>query len=285
MRTAQTYRSGLFFATINSYIHSLIFFSMSFWPSWNEEKPFAIGLLALIGFSVIFLWFKTDYVLRQSARLDKPEPTEYTISVEGYAKVSGKPDIATITLGVETKADTVADAQKKNSETMNVIMAKVKALGIAEDDLQTQNYSVYENLIWNGDKQVNESKGWAVNQQLVVKVRDTSKISTVLETAGQNGITNIYGPNFTMDDPNKLKDTAREKAIADAMKKAAEMQKQLGVRFTDVVGYTEWTDSGSYPSYTYGYEKGGMGGGAAPDIAVGSVEVILHTSVIFRISE
>ena len=256
----------------------------SFWPSWEDNKPFAIGLLALIGFSVIFLWIKTDYTLRQSARLDKPVPFEHTFSVEGYAKVSGKPDIATLTLGVETKADTVANAQKKNSETMNVIMAKIKALGIAEDDLQTQNYSVYENLIWDSSRQKTESAGWIVNQQLVVKVRDTSKISVVLETAGQNGITNIYGPNFTIDDPNKLKDLAREKAVADAMKKAAELQKQLGVRFSDVIGYSEWTDSGSYPYASY--EKGGMGmGGGAPDIAAGSIDVILRTSVTFKLAE
>ena len=270
---------------IESNIQSLVFIYMiSFWPSWKEDKPFAIALLALMGFSVLFLWFKMDNVLRQSLMINKPAPFEHSFVVEGYAKVSGKPDIATITLGVETKSETVASAQKKNSDTMNAIMAKVKALGIAEDDMQTQNYSVYENLVWNGNKQMNDSQGWVVNQQLVVKVRDTSKISSVLETAGQNGITNIYGPNFTMDDPNKLKDQAREKAIADAMKKAAELQKQMGVRFKDVIGYSEWTDSNPYPYYAY--EKGGMGMGASsPDVAAGSVDLVLHTSITFRLDE
>lgn len=256
---------------------------VSLWPSWHENKPFALALLLTFAFLIVFLMARTTLALGEARRLDKPEPFEHQISVEGVGRVTGTPDIATVTLGVDTEGADVATAQAANSATVNALIATVVALGISTDDIQTANYSVYENTVWNSETEEYESQGWIVSQQVTVKVRDTSKISSVLDVAGKNGATSISGPNFTIDDTSNLKDPAREEAIADATDKAEALAKTLGVRLERVVGYSEWENTGPVPYY-YSYAEMGMGG-SSPDVLPGTDELTLNVSITYKLAE
>ncbi len=260
--------------------------NISLWPKWNDNKPFALALLLALSFFIVFLMVKTGQSLRLTAEIGKPEPFEHQITIDGQGKVMGTPDIATVSMGVETKGETVAGAQQQNSDTMNTLVNRLIATGIMEDDIQTANYNVYENNVYNTETEMYEESGWVVSQNVTVKVRDTSRISTVLDTAGKNGATNISGPNFTIDDPSVLKDAARGKAITDASEKAQALAKTLGVRLKKVVGYSEWSDS-SYPTPYYDYVRSdmmGMGGGA-PDVYAGSNEVTLNVSITYQLAD
>ncbi len=253
----------------------------SIWPQWEENKPFALVLLLLGAFMVIYFNVRITQVQRETEHLDKPTPYEHTIVVDGMGTVTGTPDIATVTLGVDTKGADVATTQSQNSTTVNALLAQVKALGVADADVQTSNYSVYENNEWNPDTQTYDSKGWVVSQTLTVKVRDTAKVSAILDAAGKSGVTNVSGPSFTIDDPSNLKDQAREKAVADAKAKAEKLAAELGVTLDRVVGYTEYTNTSPYPYY-----DSMMGtGGSAPTIAAGSNDVSLNVSITYKISE
>jgi uncharacterized protein YggE len=165
---------------------------------------------------------------------------------------------------------------------MNSLIESIKALGVAAADLQTSNYSVYEDKSWNPETGAYTSNGWVVSQQITVKVRDTAKISTVLDVAGRGGATNIYGPNFTIDDPSNLKDEARMAALADAQARAEVIAKNLGVKLDKVVGYSEWSDSGMYYA-----ERSfiGDGAGGTPTIEPGSTDVTVNVTVTYKLAE
>lgn len=256
---------------------------MNIWPSWKEQRPFAVLLSLLLVLLVVFVGVKVDHTLRASEQIGKPEPFEHTIFVEGEGRVNGKPDIASLVLSVESKADTVAEAQTKNTETMNTIIDEIKKLEIAEDDIQTTGYNVYENYVWNDKTQISENKGWVVSNQVTVKVRDTEKVSAVLAMSGQNGITNISGPNFTIDDPSNLKAEARAEALEDAEKKAKEIAASLGVKLESVVGFSEWYEQPPYPQPYYAMAE--MGGGGAPTIEAGTSEVVMHVTITYKLAE
>lgn len=258
----------------------------SFWPRWNENKPFALALLLGLSFFIVFLMVKTGQAIRETHEIGKPEPFEHQITIDGQGKVTATPDIATVSMGVETKGETVAIAQQQNSDTMNALVNRLIATGLSEEDIQTSNYNVYENSEYNPVTELYEESGWIVSQQVTVKVRDTSRISVVLDTAGKNGATNISGPNFTIDDPSVLKDAARGKAIADASEKAQALAKKLGVRLKKVVGYSEWSDNG-YPTPYYDYMRSDMMGvgGATPDIFAGTNEVTLNVSITYQLAD
>ena len=198
---------------------------MDLWPKWQENKPFALGLLVLVTFLVMFLWVKIDHTMRQAAEVGSPQPSEHSITIEGKSKVTGAPNVASVDLTVETKAGSVADAQRSNTDTVNALLEKIKGQGIASEDIQTTYYSSYENFEWNPNLQKSISIGWIVSQQLSVKIRDLDKVGKVLEVAGQNGVTNISGPNLTLDDQSHLEAEAREKAIAEAETRARELER------------------------------------------------------------
>lgn len=255
-------------------------------PTWKDNKPFSLALLVLCSFLTVFVWAKTDKTVRETREVGKPVPSEHTIMVDAQAKVTGVPNIATVTYGVETKLPKLADAQKKNTETANALLTKVQGLGIATEDIQTSSYNSYQETIWNPTKQTSDPGNWVVSQQMTVKVREVSKVSSLLETLGQNGATNVYGPNFALDDQENLKTQAREKALAQIEKKAKDLAEKLGVRLERVVGYSEYSQDPGYPMYAYDARMGGMGGGsAAPTVAPGSVDLTLNVTVTYKLVE
>lgn len=260
---------------------------MSLWPEWKENRPFA-GLLTLfLAVLVIFFGLKSVNVFKENRQIGKPVPYEHTISIEGQGKVTAKPDIASVMIGVQSKGDTVADSQLKNTQTMNALISSIKNMGIAEDDLLTANYFVYQEQVWNPTTQISESKQWIVSQNITVKIRDASKISTVLGMAGQSGVTNISGPTFTIDDPTALKDQAREKAIKDAEMHARQIAGALGMQIEKVIGYSEYSsDNGPIPMYDRMVTSdSSLGAPPAPTIQTGTTDVKLTVNITYKLVE
>jgi hypothetical protein len=254
---------------------------MNIWPSWKEQKFFALVLSLLLLGIIAYLGAKIEGTIKSNKEIGKPVPFEHTINVEGEGRVNAKTDLATVTLTVDSKADTVPVAQEQNTTTMNNIIAQLNALGIAEDDIQTTSYNVYENWEWNPETETSEPKGWVVSQTVTVKIRDSAKVGDVLAMAGQNGVTNVSGPNFTVDDPSVYKDEAREEALADAKNRAELIANKLGVQLERVVGYSEWYEQPYPPQPYYGYALEAEG--AAPDIQAGSQEVIMHVTITYTL--
>lgn len=257
----------------------------SLFPTWHENKPVALALLLTFAFLIVFLMAKTSQTLKQTERIAKPVPYEHQITVEGTGKATGIPDIATIGMSVESKAATVAEAQQANTNVMNELISRVVTIGILKDDMQTANYSAYENVTYDPDTGISTPIGWIVSQTLSVKVRDTAKIADVIDTAGKNGATNISGPSFTIDDMSVLKGQAREKALADATTKAAGLAKSLGLRLEGVVGYSEYTDNGPVPYYGMMDAMKSYAPTATPEILAGSTDVSLNVSVTYKIAD
>lgn len=254
-------------------------------PTWEDNKPLSILASVLLGILIVFVASESVNSIREGRQIGKPTPAENLIVVDGIGKVIAIPDIATVTLGIETKADTVDQAQEKNTQTMNNLINQIKALGIPDGDIQTQNYSIYENNYWNPETGMSSSLGWIVNQSLVVKVRDTALTQQVLLIAGRNGVTNVYGPNFAIDDQEKYRNDAREKAIADAKTKAEAIAKALNLKLDVIVDYSEYF--GNDYNYPYFSERAidGMGGSSAPDLQPGSQEIQLNATITYRLAK
>lgn len=255
------------------------------WPKWRENKPFALGLLILIAYAILFLWVKTDYTIAQRREVGKPTPLEHSITVDALGKAVGKPDLATVNVTVESRDPDAAAAQTKNTGTMNDVLGKIKALGISDDDIQTSAYNSWQDCVWNQDTQVCEPTDWVVSSTATVKVRDTAKVGDVLQVAGQNGAT-VSGPNLTVDDTTSLQAEARDKAMDEALKKAKAIADKLHLKIEKVIGYSEYSND-AYPPVPYAADRlyATGGGTPAPDVQAGSQEVSLTVSVTFKLAD
>jgi uncharacterized protein YggE len=65
------------------------------------------------------------------------------LTVNGHGEVRLQPDVAYITIGVHTDGADVAQAVSANADKVASVMAALNAAGVAQEDIQTSNFSVY----------------------------------------------------------------------------------------------------------------------------------------------
>lgn len=235
--------------------------------------------LTLIGYVGVLTWNATA----QHRLIGKPADVRDTLSVSGIAKMSVKPDIARMSVGVISTGRTVAETQKQNTEKMNAITSAVKAFGVKDEDIQTSNYSISPQYDWTEGRQT--LRGYQVSQQLSIKIRDLEKIGDILAKAGDLGSNQVSGVSFEVDDTTALQKQARDQAIEDAKDKAQVLAKSLGMQLGKVISFSE--DYGSYPTPVYNsYSKVMMdesSAGAAPEVQSGSLDISKSVSITFEI--
>jgi uncharacterized protein YggE len=204
------------------------------------------------------------------------------ITVVGQGTAYGQPDQATVIVGVETFAPTVEEATIQNQTTLDNVMAALGAAGIASEDIQTTNYSLYAEQIY-GDRGPEGIAGYRVSNQVNVKIRDISVVGDVLAAVTSAGANAIYGVNFSVADPAALEAEARAGAVEDARKRAESLAELGGVTLGDVTIISEVVGQPVMPL--------GLGGGgfameqaaSAPGISPGQLSYQVQVQVTYSI--
>ncbi len=236
------------------------------------------NLLLVAG--IVYLGVTAMNAVKQNSYIGRPDAARDTIAISAEGKVTALPDIATISVGVQTENKAVSAAQKENSTKMNAIIEKVKSFGVASEDIKTSNYSIYPQYDYVNGRQI--ERGYMVTQNIDVKVRNLDKIGDILAAVGDLGANQVGGVSFTIDEPEDLRQQARLKALEAAKKKAQALADAAGVKLGKVVGFSE--NEGYVPSPMYYAKDAAMGmGGGTPSIQSGSQDVIVNVTVLYEI--
>lgn len=142
------------------------------------------------------------------------DTSKSSLAVNGQGKVSVKPDMAYITVGVTSQSKTAREAQTDNNSKMTRVIAALKGLGIKEEDIRTVSYDLspryeYTNLKTGEQKQ--QLVGYTATNQVQVTVRDLNAVGKALDSVVTAGANLSGGINFT------LSEAKMEKAYADAL--------------------------------------------------------------------
>ncbi len=210
------------------------------------------------------------------------DTTAYTISVNGTGKVAVTPDMAVINLGVEAINPDPARAISDNNERMNAVLEAIKALGVEAKDIQTTNFSMWiENIYDINGRSTGETRYHVINQ-VSVKVRDIAKTGAVLTAALNAGANSVNGISFTVADQSAFIETARAAAVANAKAKAEQLAKGLGVSVGKVRTITEYSYT---PVYTEAKADRALGMGGGVPVESGQFEISVDVQVIFDIQQ
>ena len=207
------------------------------------------------------------------------EPTGITVMAEG--KASAEPDLAMINIGVENRDVEAQKAARENNERMTAVMAALQEMGIPKENVQTVNYSIQAEI----DRENVEHRviGYVVNNSVLVKLRDMDKVGDVIDAVTEAGANNVYGIQFTFDDPSALREQARADAMADALKKAEALAQLAGVDLGRPRYISEsFMETPYYTEQMYASQAGMGGGGAAP-VSPGQREVIVQVQVTYDV--
>lgn len=254
----------------------------------------ALTVLAMLG--VVFVGAKIVTEIKGYRFIGGGVAATNTIAVSGDGEILAAPDIATISFTVREEAKKVSDAQDKVSVKVKAALASVRAQGVADKDIKTQNYSSYPKYEWQEGavscaglncppyrpgKQV--IVGYEVSQSVTVTVRNLESVNALVEGLATAGVTEMQGPNFTIDKEDDLKAQARKQAIEKARAKAEILARDLGVTLVRIVSFSEGQN---YPMYAT-MKSVGLGAAEAaaptPELPQGEQKITSNVTVTYEI--
>jgi len=202
------------------------------------------------------------------------------ISVTGEATVSVPPDQAQIDAGVATEAKTAREASDTNNAAMGKVLLALKGAGIEEKDYQTSRLSLQPESAPNRSTGPATIVGYRASNRVTIRLRDVTKVASIIDTLVGAGANDIGGINFTVSQASKLLDDAREQAIADARRKAEIYAKAAGVTLGAPLSISE---GGTPGPITFRRMAAGMA--AAAPVAQGEETLQVTVAVSWAIKQ
>jgi uncharacterized protein YggE len=201
------------------------------------------------------------------------------ISVTGEATVSVPPDLAEIGGGVTSEAKTAREASEANNAAMGKVLQALKGAGIEEKDIQTARLSLQPQSAPNrsGPSAI---AGYRASNRVTIRVRDVTKVASVIDTLVGAGANEIGGINFVVSQASKLLDEARERAVADARRKAEIYAKAAGVTLGAPLSISEEGNSAPAP-----YRRMAAGMAVSAPVAQGEETLQVTVSVSWAIKQ
>jgi uncharacterized protein len=150
---------------------------------------------------------------------DREPPQERTVSVSAAGSVVAEPDLAMISTGVVSEADTAREALSRNTATMAKVIDGLKALGISAQDIRTTSLNV-EPRYRSAKDQAPSIVGYQVVNQVRITARELKRLGEVLDQIVSLGVNQIGGIAFEVSKAEELRDEARKMAMANALRRA-----------------------------------------------------------------
>jgi uncharacterized protein len=208
------------------------------------------------------------------------------------------PDKVSVTVGVETRGETAEEAAAANAELMNKVIAALKDLGIAEDQISTNWYTVYPVYEWKSPPCIeiypqppecapkNEISGYAASNSVTVTLDASENVSEVIDAAVKAGATNVNGAYFFVS--NAKQEEIRESLIADAIANArGRADKAAEAVNMDITGVKSINLNDVYFPVFYkdfAAAEGAAGGASSTPILSGQQEISQTVQVTFVMS-
>jgi uncharacterized protein len=236
----------------------------------------AVAVVAVVFFGLPFL-----------ARLTNGFYPARTITVSADGKTTASPDLAELSFSVVSQGKDPQTLSTDNNDKMSAVLQFVESQGITEKDITTTNYDLSPNYQYDKNTQRNFIVGYTLTQTLEVKVRDLSKVASVLGGLTPLGVNQIGSVSFTFDDPEKFLAAARADAFTKAEAKAAQMAAAAGVSLGRVVNVAENNYvPGPRPLYVSANSAMGAGGAevaSAPSIQPGTQDVTDTVNITYEL--
>lgn len=200
------------------------------------------------------------------------------LQVMGNAVATASPDVAHITLGVETSHTSAERATQENARKMNNVFVALKNLELEDIDISTSGYSVYSynETVKNGSNEENVTT-YHVRNNINITTKDLNETGTIVDVAVKAGANQIQGIHFNLKDKQELQLQALKLAIEQAKKKATAIADASDVTLGGIASITE--NYASYAPMQDSMMKSSFAGSAGTSFNPGDVEVSAQVTI------
>jgi uncharacterized protein YggE len=206
-----------------------------------------------------------------------------TITVVGEGEASGTPDVAILSLSVQSEAPTAREVIDKNSAAMQQVIDALKRIGIPDKNLRTAgiNLNPVRGRQLPGDTQPPPIVGYQATNSLSVTVEPATKAGEAIDVAVGAGANAAGGVRFAVSDDAELQRRALDMAVKVSRAKADAMATAAGLR---IVGVRTMVDEGGQGVPVVRVEAQALAAdarGVAPPIQPGELTLRARVRVVY----
>lgn len=254
------------------------------------QKTFMLSVVAVILLVLTWLTALPHPALAQQL---PPTPSTRTLTVTGSGMASVRPDVAVVTVGVQTAAAAASAALDQNNEQMQALIDTLLATGVVSDDMQTQTVQLQPQIPMPppgqplpsdqaaGSSATITTTGYIATNLVEVRVRDLSTLGALLDSVTQAGGNRIEGIGFEVSNPEAAVEQARQMAWENARSSAEKLAQLVGVTLGAVAQVNE---SSFVPTAPAPLAAAGFAAASVP-IAPGAQQVTVNLQVSWQLAD
>lgn len=174
----------------------------------------------------------------QAQTLAAPGVKGVRLDVVSTGEVARTPDLVTIMAGVTTRAPQAEAALRDNAVRMERVRDALRRLGIAPRDIQTGSISLHQDF-QHSERGEARPIGYVATNQLSIRFRDIERAGPIIDALVAQGVNNVNGPAFGLEDRDAALDEARAEALRTARQRADLYARALGTRVRRIVSVSE----------------------------------------------
>lgn len=167
------------------------------------------------------------------------DPNVQTVTVTGHAVANQAPDMAIVQVGVVTQAGSATEAREQNAAAMARLRSALEQAGVAAGDMSTSHFSLHPVYDYGPNGREPRISGFQVEQVLQVKTKQVDKVGALIDAAVSAGANRISGVQFSLSDPESLRNRLFDNAVQDAREKAERLSAAAGMQVTRVLKIEE----------------------------------------------
>lgn len=235
---------------------------------------------------LLSLWIIFFGSLMNTAHAD-----EHVIAVSGSAEKSLEPNMITMSVEIWSKAKTAKQAQQLAANQYRQLKKTLDDYKIKKEDIQTDNYSLNPEYVYDAKAQQNKMVGFRVVNSLLVTFRKVDEAGNFFDslitdkTPSEAGV-NVNNINWDSDQRSKAEVSALGDAVRAAKVKAEEIAKAAGVKLKTVARVSHGVTSLRPPMpVTRNFAlKAAMADSAPTELAPGQIKVRVEVTAEYEIN-
>jgi len=163
------------------------------------------------------------------ARAQDSRPATPQIVTTSVGEVRVSPDRATISLGVQSRATTAAEAAVQNSRKQRAVIDAIKAKGIPPEQITTSNFSVIPETRYDREGQAApKTTSYLVVNTVTAEIRKIDQVGPVIDVALAAGANQVNSLTFGVTAADSVRRVALAAAVAKSRADADVMARAAG---------------------------------------------------------
>lgn len=238
--------------------------------------------LAPAAFAALLLCSTAPLAAAQTATEPEAQFRATTLSLSATGEVKAEPDMATITLGVQTTATTAGQAMAANARQMIQVVASLRSSGLEGKDIQTSQLNLQAQYDYEQNKPPRLA-GYQASNQVTITVNDLARLGQALDAVVAAGANQINGVSFGLKDPKAAEDQARLHAVKALQAKAELYAGAAGYRVGRLVNLSEGSAITPEPRFGQVVVTGVRKGAATP-VEAGELDVRVDVTGLYELA-